>query len=407
MDYARRMGGAPEASIIGGDFRTSPYLGALVNGTIGHALDYDDVAISLLGHPSVFLAPAILAVGESIKASGVDILVAYVVGYETACCIARPVLQSHYVQGWHSTATFGTLGATIAVAWLLKLNVYQVRMALGIATSLAGGLRQNFGTMTKPLHAGEAAANGIQAALLAQAGFTADDNIIEAYLGFAKVFGHSGGVDWAKASQNLGRTFVITSTVGLSIKPYPSCGFTHPAIDAALHIRKEHDLGADDIAEVELGVTPFDKQILMRHCPKTGLEGKFSLEYCVARALLSGEVRLNHFSDEAVAEPEVNSLREKMKWVEKYPMPVMGTLRGFGTKSVIVRLKDGREYSQEVTIAKGMPTNPLTLEEFNSKYRDCASTVLSEEDVEKSLSMLANLQEVKDIKELVETMAKK
>ena len=405
-DYAQKMGGVPQASIIGGDGKTSPYLAALVNGTTGHALDYDDIAISLIGHPSVFLAPAVLAIGESIEASGEDVLTAYVVGYETACCIARPVLQSHYMQGWHSTATFGSLGAAAATAWLLKLSYAQVRMALGIAASLAGGLRQNFGTMTKPLHAGKAAANGIQAALLAQAGFTAADSIIEAPLGFAKVFGHSGEVDWAKAGENLGKTFFITSAEGLSIKPYPSCGFTHCAIGAALGIKEEHKVNADDVAEVELGVSPFDKQILIHHHPRTGLEGKFSLEYCVARAFLSEEVRLRHFNAEAVAEPRVESLMEKMRWVEKYPMPVMGTAEGFGTKSVTVKLKNGKGYSKEVTIAKGMPQNPLTPEEFNSKYRDCASTMLSKEDVEKSLSILTNLQKVKNIKEVMGIVAK-
>jgi len=405
-DYARKMGGVPQASLIGGDGKTSPYLAALVNGTTGHALDYDDMAISLIGHPSVFLAPAVLAIGESIEASGEDVLTAYVVGYETACCIARPVLQSHYMQGWHSTATFGSLGAAAATAWLLKLSYAQVRMALGIAASLAGGLRQNFGTMTKPLHAGKAAANGIQAALLAQAGFTAADSIIEAPLGFAKVFGHSGEVDWAKAGENLGKTFFITSAEGLSIKPYPSCGFTHCAIGAALGIKEEHKVNADDVAEVELGVSPFDKQILIHHHPRTGLEGKFSLEYCVARAFLSEEVRLRHFNAEAVAEPRVESLMEKMRWVEKYPMPVMGTAEGFGTKSVTVKLKNGKGYSKEVTIAKGMPQNPLTPEEFNSKYRDCASTMLSKEDVEKSLSILTNLQKVKNIKEVMGIVAK-
>ncbi len=401
VDYARRMGGVLECSVISAGFKTSPYLAALVNGTMGHALDYDDMAVSLIGHPSVFLAPAILAIGESTGASGEDVLTAYVVGYEVACYVAGPILQSHYMQGWHSTATFGSLGAAAAVAWLLKLNVHQVRMALGIAASLAGGLRQNFGTMTKPLHAGKAAANGIQAALLAQAGFTADDNIIEAPLGFATVFGHSEEVDWAKASENLGKTFVITSAEGLSIKPYPSCGFTHCAIDAALYIKEEHKLNAEDITKVELGVSPFDKQILIHHRPKTGLEGKFSLEYSVARVLLSGEPRLRHFTNEAVAEPEVKSLMEKMSWVEKYPMPVMGTAGGFGTKSVTIKLKKGGGFSEEVAIARGMPQNPLTASEFNSKYKDCASTVLSKEDVGKSLSILTNLRDVTNIEEEV------
>jgi 2-methylcitrate dehydratase PrpD len=408
VDYARKMGGVPQASIIGGGFKTSPYLTALVNGTVGHSLDYDDMAISLIGHPSVFLTPPILAIAEKLGSSGEDVLTAYVVGYETSCHVAKPIVQSHYAQGWHSTATFGTLGATASVAWLLKLNPYQVREALGIAVSLAGGVRQNFGTMTKPLHAGMAAANGIQAALLAEAGFTADDNIIEAPMGFVKVFGHSGEVDWAKVSENLGKSFLITSAEGLSIKPYPCCGFTHCAIDAALYIRNEQKVSTLDIAAVELGVSPFDEQILIHHRPRTGLEGKFSLEYCVARALFSGEVRLQHLTDEAMTEPQVKSLIEKMKWVEKYPTPVMGTPEGLGHKSVTVKLKDGKEYCKEVTIAKGMPQNPLTSDEFNSKYRDCASTALSKEDVEKSLSILANLKKLSlPVEKLTGIIAKK
>lgn len=409
-DYARRMGGVPEASIIGDDFKTSPYLAALVNGTKGHALDYDDTAISLIGHPSVFLVPAILAIGETKGISGKDALAAYVVGYEVACCIAKPLLQSHYVQGWHSTATFGALGAAAAASWLLKLKLHQVRMALGIAASLAGGLRQNFGTMTKPLHAGRAAADGIKAAFLAQAGFTADDAIIEAPLGFARVFGHRGQVDWAKVGESLGETFIITSEVGLSIKPYPSCHFTHCGIDAALYIKNEHEVNVNDVAKISLislGVSPFDKKICIHHRPKTGLEGKFSLEYCVARALSSGVPRLRHFTDEMVARPQINRLMEKMRWVERYPMPVMGTTKGLGTKSVTVKLKDGREFSREVTVAKGMPQNPLTPSEFNLKYRDCASVVLSGEDVERSLSLLKRLQKVNNVKEITHTITKK
>lgn len=394
MDYAQKMGGLPQATVIGGSFRTSPYLTALVNGTVGHCLDYDDVAISLIGHPSVFLVPTIFAIGERIGSSGKDILSAYVIGYEVACHLARPLLQSHYVQGWHSTATFGTLGAAASASWLLRLNTDQVRMALGIAASLTGGLRQNFGTMTKSLHAGMAAAHGVQAALLAQEGYTADNNIIESPLGFARVFGHNEEVDWAGASKKLGKTFLIAGPEGLSIKPYPSCGFTHGAIDAALYIKKEHKINAADIVEIELGVSPFDRQVLIHHHPRTGLEGKFSLEYCVARALVSGEVRLKHLTDEAITESEVNSLMRKMKWVEKYPMPVMGTVEGFGTKSVAVRVKNGRQYGKEISIAKGMPQNSLTTDEFNAKYRDCASTVLNKEYVDDSLFILTNLEQM-------------
>jgi 2-methylcitrate dehydratase PrpD len=401
--YSNRMGGVAEASIIADDRKTSSEMAALVNGTIGHALDYDDMSVSPIAHPSAFLAPAILALGESIGASGLEALAAYVVGYEVAGCIAGPVFQSHYVQGWHSTSTFGTLGAAAAAARLLGLNPRQVRMATGIAASLACGLRQNFGTMTKPLHAGKAGANGIQAALLAQEGFTADESIIEAPLGFARVMGHNAPVDWSGVGTALGKTFLIAGPIGIAVKPYPSCGFTHTAIDCALEIAKQ-GVKAEEIVAVELGTSPFDRQLLIHHRPTTGLEGKFSLEYCVARALVSGEVRLKHFTDAAVREPELRRLIEAMRWVEKFPMPVMGTPEGFGTKSVTVTLASGKKKSATVSVAKGMPTNPLSEVEFNAKYRDCASTVLPKAAVEESLSLLNAMQGAVTVAEIAETI---
>jgi 2-methylcitrate dehydratase PrpD len=400
-EYGNRMGGVAEASIIADDKKTSPEMAALVNGTIGHALDYDDMSVSPIAHPSVFLAPAILAIAESTGASGLEALVAYVVGYEVAGCVAEPMFQSHYVQGWHGTSTFGSLGAAAAAAWLLRLNPRQVRMAIGIAASLACGLRQNFGTMTKPLHAGKAGANGIQAAFLARAGFTADEGIIEAPLGFAKVMGHNAEIDWSTMGTNLGKRFVIAGPVGIAIKPYPSCGFTHAAIDCARQIAKQ-GVRADEIVAVELGTSPFDRQLLIHHRPATGLEGKFSLEYCVARALVSGEVRLKHFIDGAVREPDVRRLIEAMTWVEKFPMPVMGTPEGFGTKSVTVTLASGTNISATVSVAKGMPTNPLSADEFNAKYRDCAATVLSKTAVEESLALLTAMQGAFTVAEIME-----
>lgn len=403
--YGIMMGGAAGASIIATEQKTSPEMAALVNGTMGHALDYDDMSVAPIAHPSVFLAPAILAVGESIDAPGREVLAAYVVGYEVACSVAEPTFQSHYVQGWHSTSTFGSLGAAAAVAWLLKLNPRQVTMAMGIAASLACGLRQNFGTMTKPLHAGKAGANGIQAAFLARAGFTADAGIIEAPLGFAKVMGHNAEVDWAAVGTALGKTFVITSPVGLAIKPYPSCGFTHTAIDCALDVR-QRGAAAGEIAAIELGASPFDRQLLIHHRPATGLEGKFSLEYCVARALASGAVRLNHFSDGAVRNAEVLALMGRMKWVEKFPMPVMGTPEGFGTKSVTVTLTSGKKIESTARVAKGMPTNPLSADEFNAKYRDCASRGLPEEAVEESLSLLTGMEGVDTVRKIMASITR-
>ena len=406
-DYATRIGGAKEGSVISGNMMVPLSLAAMVNGTMGHALDYDDMGG--FGHPSVALAPVVLSVGEQLKASGADILAAYVIGFELACCLSDPLMMSHYAQGWHSTDNFGCLGAAAAAAWLLKLDLHQVRMALGISASLAGGLRQNFGTMTKPLHAGVAAANGIQAALLAQSGFTADENIIEAPFGFARVFGNNEEIDWEEVSKNLGKTFSITSPsfIGIAIKPYPACGLTHCGIDAAIFIMSEFGLNSEDIAEVELGINPFVSQVLIHHRPKTGLEGKFSLEYTVARALFSGEVKLKHLTDEGVNEPSIKNLIERMKWVEKYPMPAMGQrLDALGPESVTVKMKNGKEYFHEVTTSKGLPGNPLTPDEFKGKYMDCASTVLSVEDAKKSLNLLSNFPELPNIIELMQIIIK-
>ena len=406
VDYAKSMGGVGKSTIIGSGLQTSPSLAALANGTMGHAMDYDDYAMAIGGHPSVALAPAIFAIGETVGASGKDVMAAYVVGYEAACCIAGPLAQSHYTRGWHNTATFGGLGAAAAAAWLVKLSAWEVRMALGIAASTVGGLRQNFGTMTKPLHAGNAAAHGVVAVLLAQRGFTSSENIVEAPMGFAKVFGHDEEVDWGKASKDLGKSFAITAvTGGLIFKPYPCCGGNHCGIDAARYIKQEFKVEPQEIAEVELGVSPFVRQVLIHHHPRTSLEGKFSLEYNVARALISGTVRLEHMSDNAVNDPQIQSLMAKMKWVNKYPMPVWA--EGSGPTTVTVRLRDGREFSKEVAFAKGTPQNPLNPEEFQSKYRDCASIVLSKEDTEKSSSLLADLEKVKDIKEITEIVGRR
>ncbi len=404
--YAERMGGAAEATIIAGNAETSPEMAALVNGTTGHALDYDDMSVSPIAHPSVFLAPAVLALGEGLGTAGREALAAYVVGYEVASCVAEPMFQSHYVQGWHGTSTFGSLGAAAAAARLLGLDPGQVRMALGIAASLACGLRQNFGTMTKPLHAGRAAANGIQAAFLARAGFTADAGIIEAPLGFARVMGHTGEIDWSGVGRDLGKTYVIAGPVGIAIKPYPSCGFTHTAIDCALTIARE-GITAERIAAIELGTSPFDCQLLIHHRPQTGLEGKFSLEYCVARALLSGEVRLRHFTDEAVREPAVRRLIETMRWVEQFPLPVMGTPEGFGTKSVTVTLGTGETRSATASVARGMPTNPLSDEEFTAKYRDCASRALSPAAVDESLARLRAMHTAQSVAEIMHPISGK
>ena len=397
-EYVREKGCGAEAGVIGSGFKTSAAEAAWVNGTLAHILDYDDVAMVTGGHPTVAMLPTVLALAESLHVSGKDALLAYIVGFEVMCTVGKAVTGRHYFLGWHCTATNGALGAAALGAKLLKLDLSKTRMAMGIAASMTGGLKQNFGTMTKSLHAGNAARIGVVAASLAQRGFTAVEDILEAPQGFAKVFGGGEEMDVAGAAQDIGQPYLIAST--LEIKPYPSCRGTHPGIDAALGLRRENHFDLDDIAEVEVHGSAWIQTAAQYPRPKSGLEGKFSVEYCVARALLENEVGMRHFTDAQVTEPKVQALVNKTTYVAD-PEAV-----AFVPCEVVVKLKDGRVVSHKVTSVSGDPTSPVSEETLFTKYRDCTAVVLSPEAVDKSLDMAANLEKVGDVADLMSILCK-
>lgn len=400
-EHVKELGGAPQAGVIAQGFRTSVVQAALANGTTAHALDYDDVLAPMTGHPTVVVLPVVLALGEMHHRTGGNVLEAYIVGVEVAARIGSGIGRRHYAVGWHSTATLGTLGAAAAAAKMLGLGITETRIALGIAASEAGGLRQNFGTMTKPFHAGNAARNGIVAAMLAQTGFTADDSIIESSLGFCAILGGEGQYNLALMTKNLGNPFAIVKP-GLEMKPYPCCRFTHRCIDAILQIIAEHHPAAEEVTEVECQTSPSLPQILIHHRPRTSLEGKFSMEYCLARALLDGKIGIGQFAEEKILEPTVQELLQRVRYVHQE-----GTETERRSEVVTVRLKNGREYSHEVFIANGAPENPMTMAELTAKYRDCASLVFSSEVVERSLQMVNQLEEVRDIAKLAHLLTSK
>jgi 2-methylcitrate dehydratase PrpD len=399
----KEMGGKPSSGVIGKGFKTTPHLAALANGTMGHALDYDDLSFVYGAHPSVTLAPVVLSTGENISAPGKEVLAAYIVGFETCSRISSPIAQSHYMQGWHSTGNIGILGAIAAASRLLKLNVQQIKIAYGIGASLAGGLRLNFGTMTKPLHAGNAASNGILAATLALNGFTARDNAIEAVQGYAEVFGCKDKIDWEKAAANLGKTFVITKS-SIGFKPYPSCGGTLGVTDAAIYLRNKHKIDPAEVEQIILGVGPVENRTLI-HKPAKGLEGKFSLEYCACRGLVEGKSGLDNFTDAQVNQPEIQKLIARTRCEERYPMAVMGAdASGMNPQSVTIKMRNGKEYFRETPMLGGMPVSPMTVQQIEDKYSDCASLVLTKSEIEKSLSLLGefkNLQNVKGLMKIV------
>lgn len=305
---------------------------------------------------------------------------------------------SHYDHGWHSTATLGSLGAASASAKLLGLDSDASRAALGIVTSLASGSRQNFGTMTKALHAGVAARNGVLAAMLAEKGFSADLDIVEAPHGFLGLFVQPDDYDAEKVVASLGEPFDIVSP-GIGVKLYPCCYAAHRALDAVLELKQRENIDAGRVERVEARVSRGTAMPLIHHRPRTGLEGKFSMEYCLAAALLDGRVNLNSFSDEAVQRPQAQDLLRRVEMVEEGEEregPIVGTA------TVTLSLDDGSRHRQRVDIPRGDPRAPVTWDELAAKYRDCAADILSGEATARSLEIISNLEAAPDIRQLMD-----
>lgn len=399
VEYVKNTG-APEASVIGAVIKTSAEQAAWVNGIEGHALDYDDY-FTLDGstpyHPTVAILPAIMASAEVRHASGRDMLLSYLVGFEVQARLASLCAESQYETGWHTTSTMGAIGAAAGVAKLLELSPDQVRASLGIAATFASGLRKNFGTMCKPLHAGNAAKNGLAAARLAQAGFSADMSVLDGPIGFCSVL--SGGKLDRFELVAAQKDFYILNP-GVSLKPYPSCAYTHPAIDTALELRAELDL--EDVDEIEYRTSSGVPRILMHSWPSTGLEAKFSMEYCVAIALSEGNAGLQQFSDAKANETSIQDLMRKIRYVHP---PEMGSSLAGMAGQLVVRLKDGRIRSAQVDAARGTPRNPLSVGELSAKFTDCAGRSLSAEGTKKTLHALMNLEHAADVCELVRGLA--
>ena len=400
--YIADLGGRPEATVVGGGFKASAPETALANGTMAHALDYDDVAVSWVGHPSVAILPAILALGERERLSGRKALEGYVLGFEVGAKLGAAIGFGHYMWGWHATVTLGTMAAAAASARMLGLDAHGVRMALGLAASLAGGTRQNFGTMAKPFHAGSAARNGVVSALLAARGFTADEDILGGAMGFLKLFSGGAEYDPARVTAGLGQPFDLVSP-GVSMKPYPCCRLTHRCIDAMLHIIDEHHPRAEDVESVVCLTSEANPQVLIHSRPRAALEGKFSMQYCMAIALIDGMVGLQQFTDEKVLDPRAQGLLSRVAFA--HPQGLSGAEILGTPERVTVRLRDGTELSHEVLVAKGDPPNPMSDEEVAAKYRDCASSYLSTGDVQRSLELVSSLEEVEDVAVLMGLLA--
>ena len=392
---ARVEGGAPLCTVLGTALRTSPTWAALCNGAAGHAHDFDDTSFALLGHPSVPLLATALACGEAETADGADVLLAYLIGFEISTALGLALNPGHYTRGWHATTTLGTIGCTAAAARLLALDAAQTTHALGIAASLASGLKENFGSMTKPYHAGHAALNAVTATALARAGMTASASALDGSQGFAAAF--SGEKLPPGAFDELGREWQIVRS-GIAVKPYPSCALTHSAIDALMALRTAHGITAEQVEDVEVGVNHVVPEVLRHPVPTNALERKFSMPYCAAAALGRGRVGIAEFTDGPVDDPGVASLVPRVRMVVDTSMS--DALEQHAWSRVTVRLKDGRTFAQGPRGASGHPDAPLTDAELREKFLGCAAGVLERRDAEAIADQITHFDEIPDIRAL-------
>jgi 2-methylcitrate dehydratase PrpD len=361
---------------------------ALANGTAGHALDYDDVALE--GHPSVVLVPAVLAEGERLNASGRDLITAYVAGYETWGELLDRDDDQHHGKGWHPTAVFGTVGAAAAAARLARLDPGRTANALAIAASLAGGLVANFGSMTKPFHAGRAAQSGILAARLAGRGMTASPDALEHPSGFLRAFSPAGRVR-VDGELAAGRAWHIIRQ-GLNVKRYPVCYALHRAIDGMLAIRSRRPVAAGDVAEIELTLGRTQMVPLREHRPQTGLEAKFSAEFAMASALVAGRVGMGELTNEFVNQAAVQSLFPKVRVTPVDEADPEDPLFAPADR-VRVKLNDGATLEGEsIRYALGHARNPIGLDELHAKFRDCVGDALAPDVSARLFERLSRLE---------------
>jgi 2-methylcitrate dehydratase PrpD len=390
-EWARSTCGAPQATVWGRNFKTSAHDVALVNGTTAHALDYDDVTWGLIGHPSVSLVPSTFALGESIGASGRDVLHAYIVGFEVMAKLGRTTQPRHSLDGgWHATGSIGAFGATAACCKLLGLSAEQTGMALGIVYSMTSGNVSNFGTMCKPMHAGLAARNGVQAALWAKAGFTSLPHPFDGPRSFHQVYSRGLPADM-KPLEELGTLYELVVR-GVVIKPYP-CGVAlHPAVDAIHALKAEHAFTAADVERIEAGVTRYTFDKLCYPLPQTGLEAKFSMPYTIARSVLDETIGFDTFSDKQVLD---DTAQELTKRISMYVHDGIEKVWKGGSRPVNVQiiLRDGTRLEKQVDISKGNPEVPMTPKELAVKFNECARGTLTEAQAEAATRSLQTLEE--------------
>ena len=397
QQYAADSGGSGQATVLASGLQTSLANAALANGTMGHALDYDD--FGGFGHPTVAIFPALLALGESLNSTGRDLLEAYVVGCELGLALQHTTKYAQMERGFHSTAVIGRMAATAACAKLLGLDQEQTVIALGIAGSMASGVIHNFGTMVKPLHAGLTCRDAVMAVEFAQRGFTAGHQIFEHPLGFTTPVLGEGIYDLDDMADNLGNPFRVQDA--LIIKKYPCCGGNHAMLDSLFSLMREHNFTWEDVASAEVDQSYLSIVMLYTE-PDDPLKGKFSAKYNVAAALVDGEIGIDTFSDEKIADPVIGEAMEKVttrvlsKWEESGGEVFKGL-------PIRITLKDGRsfEHITDRDMILGGAKNPWGFESIKGKFEVNAGLVLTDDRVAETVEAWSDITEVTDLSETI------
>ena len=395
--YVADQGAAPQATVLSSGSQSSVANAALANGTMGHALDYDD--FGGFGHPTVAIFPALLAIGEHSGATGRDLLEAYVIGCEVGLALQHATKYKQMDKGFHSTAVIGRLACTAACAKLMKLDHGQTVMALGMAGSMASGLIHNFGTMTKPLHAGLTCRDGVTAAQLAQRGLTAGEQIIEHPFGFATTVLGEGIYDLDEMAENLGKPYRVQDA--LMIKKYPCCGGNHAMLDSLFSLMRDNDFTYEDVASAEVDQSYYSVVMLYQD-PDDELKGKFSAKFNVAAALVDGEIAVDTFTQEKIADPTINETMGKVRTRVMAKSEEMLTRSDDGHK-IKITLKDGRVFEHVTARADilGSQKNPWGFENIKAKFQENVALVLSQEGVEDAVNAWSDILQVIDVSRTV------
>ena len=406
MGVAAEGGGVTGSTVIGSDMRLPARFAAFANGISIHADDYDDTQLAiakdrvygLLTHPTAPALPPVLALAERDRRSGSDLMTAYQVGVEVECKIAEAILPRHYQHGFHSTATCGAIGAAAGAAKLLGLDRETTRRALSLGATQAAGLRENFGTMTKPFHAGRAAESGLVAAELAALGFTASPNGLEADRGFFRAAG--GGYSAAAIDGRLGEPWTFAFP-GVSIKPHPSGSLTHPGMSVMLDLIHRHDLRPERVQRVTVGTNHNMPNALIHHRPRNELQAKFSMEFCMAILLIERQAGLEQFTDEIVNRADVQALLQRVD----FGVNAEAEAAGFDKMTTIieVELDDGTVVEGAADFGKGSPANPMSDAELTEKFRQCAAWGgLSGAQTKTVLDLVWRIEALTDVRELTQ-----